>query len=304
MSFATLEQLVSNKDNPEDYINNDAYITFFETIYRRYKEFAKINNEYILQNCKFGNVSEFIFPKTDYINNITLSIFLPTIKCKYRKWTKQQLQEKLKEFGYNWYVNKEDLNKELTDEDFDKLVGGKILKNDDGYYREHNNEGIINNLLKNLLTKKEYYESILNQLNQIIKDILNNITLTDIRKLFNYINFPCDNFTNLIIDTDFKVKNEVFNLYNELTKELINTYINIDYGYFDDIINNITLIYDNNNLIEIIFNNNNNIKLNNNNININLNNEFKYEISENNNFIYIYFNDNNYFITSDNLNNK
>ena len=272
MSFATLEQIISNKNSAEDYINDNASITFFKNTYRQYKDFAKINNEYILQNCKFGDVCNFTLPKTDYINNMTLSIFLPAIKCKYRKWTKGQLQEKLKEFGYNWYVDKNDINKTLTDEDFDLLVGGKILKNDDGYYREHEEDGIINNLVKDLLSKKEYYESILKQLNQSIKDILKNITLDDIRNIFN-LTFPCDNFTDLIINTDYKVKDEVFNLYNELSKKLINDYIEFDYGYFDDnvifnisdneikineyniikLVDNYSIMYDNNNIIAIQF---------------------------------------------------
>lgn len=296
MSFATLEQIISNKNSAEDYINNDASITLFKNTYRQYKDFAKINNEYILQNCKFGEVCNFTLPKTDYINNMTLSVFLPAIKCKYRKWTKGQLQEKLKEFGYNWYVDKNEINKELTDEDFDLLVGGKLIKNDDGYYREHEEDGIINNLVKDLLSKKEYYESILKQLNQSIKDILKNITLDDIRSIFN-LTFPCDNFTNLIINTDYKVKNEVFNLYNELSKKLMNDYIEFDYGYFDD--NVIFNISDN----EIKINEYNIIKLIDNYIKINDDNNFvdidNYSIMyDNDNIIAVQFiyNDLNYFV--------
>ena len=194
MSLGTLDQLIVNQEN-NDILGNPS-ITFFKPNYRRFVNYSKTEQQYQLQQAKFNSSVSFKFPKTDYINNIILSIVLPEIKCKFRSLTKQEIKDKLKnEYGFNWNVK--DLNSEMTDDDFKELIGEIIDNNREG--------GLIPEYIKNLIDKKEYYEKLLKVLNNVIKYFVEQMTYDELNNLFN-INYTQEQYIDLLnkFDIDFK----------------------------------------------------------------------------------------------------
>ena len=98
MSIGAINQLIINNERPDIFTDNPS-ITFFKPNYRKYVNFAKTEQQYQLPNISFGSSVEFNLPKTDYINNIILSVLLPEISGKFKRWTKRQVKKKLEEYG-------------------------------------------------------------------------------------------------------------------------------------------------------------------------------------------------------------
>lgn len=234
MSLGTLDQLIVNQEN-NDILGNPS-ITFFKPNYRRFVNYSKTEQQYQLQQAKFNSSVSFKFPKTDYINNIILSIVLPEIKCKFKSLTKQEIKDKLKnEYGFNWNVK--DLNSEMTDDDFKELIGEIIDNNREG--------GLIPEYIKNLIDKKEYYEKLLKVLNNVIKYFVEQMTYDELNNLFN-INYTQEQYIDLLnkFDIDFK---SIVSTTNDNTIVINKELMYYDYEYVSQQLlneNNINNVFD------------------------------------------------------------
>ena len=234
MSLGTLDQLIVNQEN-NDILGNPS-ITFFKPNYRQFVNYSKTEQQYQLQQAKFNSSVSFKFPKTDYINNIILSIVLPEIKCKFRSLTKQEIKDKLKnEYGFNWNVK--DLNSEMTDDDFKELIGEIIDNNREG--------GLIPEYIKNLIDKKEYYEKLLKVLNNVIKYFVEQMTYDELNNLFN-INYTQEQYIDLLnkFDIDFK---SIVSTTNDNTIVINKELMYYDYEYVSQQLlneNNINNVFD------------------------------------------------------------
>ena len=234
MSLGTLDQLIVNQEN-NDILGNPS-ITFFKPNYRRFVNYSKTEQQYQLQQAKFNSSVSFKFPKTDYINNIILSIVLPEIKCKFKSLTKQEIKDKLKnEYGFNWNVK--DLNSEMTDDDFKELIGEIIDNNREG--------GLIPEYIKNLIDKKEYYGKLLKVLNNVIKYFVEQMTYDELNNLFN-INYTQEQYIDLLnkFDIDFK---SIVSTTNDNTIVINKELMYYDYEYVSQQLlneNNINNVFD------------------------------------------------------------
>ena len=201
MSIGAINQLIINNERPDIFTDNPS-ITFFKPNYRKYVNFSKIEQQYQLPNVSFGSSVEFNLPKTDYINNIILSVLLPEISGKFKRWTKRQVKKKLEEYGFIWETD--NLDNQMTDQDFIELIG-EIIKVNNKPIRKPETGGLINQYIQNLRDQKELLTKYLQSITNVIKDFLDNMQFQQLNDLFN-ITYSCEQYTDLInkIDYDFK----------------------------------------------------------------------------------------------------
>lgn len=201
MSIGAINQLIINNERPDIFTDNPS-ITFFKPNYRKYVNFSKTEQQYQLPNVSFGSSVEFNLPKTDYINNIILSVLLPEISGKFKRWTKRQVKKKLEEYGFIWETD--NLDNQMTDQDFIELIG-EIIKVNNKLIRKPETGGLINQYIQDLRDQKELLTKYLQSITNVIKDFLDNMQFQQLNDLFN-ITYSCEQYTDLInkIDYDFK----------------------------------------------------------------------------------------------------
>lgn len=201
MSIGAINQLIINNERPDIFTDNPS-ITFFKPNYRKYINFTKTEQQYQLPNVSFGSSVEFNLPKTDYINNIILSVLLPEISGKFKRWTKRQVKKKLEEYGFIWETD--NLDNQMTNEDFIDLIG-EIIKENNKLIRKPEEGGLINKYIQNLRDQKELLTKYLQSITNVIKDFLDSMQFQQLNDLFN-ITYSCEQYTDLInkIDYDFK----------------------------------------------------------------------------------------------------
>ena len=201
MSIGAINQLIINNERPDIFTDNPS-ITFFKPNYRKYVNFAKTEQQYQLPNISFGSSVEFNLPKTDYINNIILSVLLPEISGKFKRWTKRQVKKKLEEYGFIWETD--NLDNQMTDQDFIDLIG-EIIKEGNKLIRKPEEGGLINQYIQDLRDQKELLTKYLQSIANVIKDFLDSMQFQQLNDLFN-ITYSCEQYTDLInkIDYDFK----------------------------------------------------------------------------------------------------
>ena len=224
MSIATFEQLVINNERNDIFTDNPS-ITFFKPTYRRYVNYEKIEKSYKLPKCKFGAITDFIFPKVDYINNLCLSVILPEIKCEFDNWTKGRVKEELKKYGFNWKT--EDLNKKMTNDDFKELV-------EELFNREN---GLVIKYVDKLLKEKENINNFLIKITNVIKDFINELTYDKLNELL-YREYNCKEYLNLLIDYDNKFMKYVKSIDNKDLNIIHNDLLSNGYTFKDFLFNN------------------------------------------------------------------
>lgn len=234
MSIGAINQLIINNERPDIFTDNPS-ITFFKPNYRKYVNFTKTEQQYQLPHISFGSSVEFNLPKTDYINNIILSVLLPEISGKFKRWTKRQVKKKLEEYGFIWETD--NLDNEMTDQDFIDLIG-EIIKANNKLIRKPETGGLINKYIQELRDQKELLTKYLQSITNVIKDFLDNMQYQQLNDLFN-ITYSCDQYTDLINNIDYNFKSTVGTIGNgdiiDINREiLLNDY---QFGAEEDIFN-------------------------------------------------------------------
>lgn len=234
MSIGAINQLIINNERPDIFTNNPS-ITFFKPNYRKYVNFAKTEQQYQLPNISFGSSVEFNLPKTDYINNIILSVLLPEISGKFKRWTKRQVKKKLEEYGFIWETD--NLDNQMTDQDFIELIG-EIIKEGNKLIRKPEEGGLINQYIQDLRDQKELLTKYLQSIANVIKNFLDSMQFQQLNDLFN-ITYSCEQYTDLINKIDYDFKSTIGTIGNgdiiDINREiLLNDY---QFGAEEDIFN-------------------------------------------------------------------
>ena len=234
MSIGAINQLIINNERPDIFTDNPS-ITFFKPNYRKYVNFAKTEQQYQLPNISFGSSVEFNLPKTDYINNIILSVLLPEISGKFKRWTKRQVKKKLEEYGFIWETD--NLDNQMTDQDFIDLIG-EIIKEGNKLIRKPEEGGLINQYIQDLRDQKELLTKYLQSIANVIKDFLDSMQFQQLNDLFN-ITYSCEQYTDLINKIDYDFKSTIGTIGNgdiiDINREiLLNDY---QFGAEEDIFN-------------------------------------------------------------------
>ena len=234
MSIGAINQLIINNERPDIFTDNPS-ITFFKPNYRKYVNFAKTEQQYQLPNISFGSSVEFNLPKTDYINNIILSVLLPEISGKFKRWTKRQVKKKLEEYGFIWETD--NLDNQMTDQDFIELIG-EIIKEGNKLIRKPEEGGLINQYIQDLRDQKELLTKYLQSIANVIKDFLDSMQFQQLNDLFN-ITYSCEQYTDLINKIDYDFKSTIGTIGNgdiiDINREiLLNDY---QFGAEEDIFN-------------------------------------------------------------------
>ena len=234
MSIGAINQLIINNERPDIFTDNPS-ITFFKPNYRKYVNFTKTEQQYQLPNVSFGSSVEFNLPKTDYINNIILSVLLPEISGKFKRWTKRQVKKKLEEYGFIWETD--NLDNEMTNQDFIDLIG-EIIKENNKLIRKPETGGLINQYIQDLRDQKELLTKYLQSITNVIKEFLDNMKYQQLNDLFN-ITYSCDQYTDLINNIDYNFKSTIGTTGNgdivDINREiLLNDY---QFGAEEDIFN-------------------------------------------------------------------
>ena len=234
MSIGAINQLIINNERPDIFTDNPS-ITFFKPNYRKYVNFAKTEQQYQLPNISFGSSVEFNLPKTDYINNIILSVLLPEISGKFKRWTKRQVKKKLEEYGFIWETD--NLDNQMTDQDFIELIG-EIIKEGNKLIRKPEEGGLINQYIQDLRDQKELLTKYLQSIANVIKDFLDSMQFQQLNDLFN-ITYSCEQYTDLINKIDYDFKSSIGTIGNgdiiDINREiLLNDY---QFGAEEDIFN-------------------------------------------------------------------
>ena len=234
MSIGAINQLIINNERPDIFTNNPS-ITFFKPNYRKYVNFTKTEQQYQLPNISFGSSVEFNLPKTDYINNIILSVLLPEISGKFKRWTKRQVKKKLEEYGFIWETD--NLDNQMTDQDFIELIG-EIIKEGNKLIRKPEEGGLINQYIQDLRDQKELLTKYLQSIANVIKDFLDSMQFQQLNDLFN-ITYSCEQYTDLINKIDYDFKSTIGTIGNgdiiDINREiLLNDY---QFGAEEDIFN-------------------------------------------------------------------
>ena len=234
MSIGAINQLIINNERPDIFTDNPS-ITFFKPNYRKYVNFAKTEQQYQLPNISFGSSVEFNLPKTDYINNIILSVLLPEISGKFKRWTKRQVKKKLEEYGFIWETD--NLDNQMTDQDFIELIG-EIIKEGNKLIRKPEEGGLINQYIQDLRNQKELLTKYLQSIANVIKDFLDSMQFQQLNDLFN-ITYSCEQYTDLINKIDYDFKSTIGTIGNgdiiDINREiLLNDY---QFGAEEDIFN-------------------------------------------------------------------
>lgn len=231
MSLGAINQLVINNERPDIFTTNPS-ITFFKPNYRKYVDFAKTEQQYQIQDAKFGGQIEFNLPKTDFINNLTLSIIIPEIKCKFMHWTKKQMKDKLSEYGFDWVINKDQYDELITDEDFENLIG-EIINSKEELKRKPEEGGNIQKYIQELRNNKKKYENYLKKISNVMKDYATSLSYATLNNLFD-IKYNCSQYTDLLNKVDKDFKNVINNGGNGNLNDILNELNKIDYGFYAD----------------------------------------------------------------------